>query len=114
MDILEEKRGDSLVLGLQGRVDHTTIRDVEQKLAKVVEEGNRYLVVDLAGLDYISSAGLRVLLTTAKKLKASGGKIVLCSVKQYVKEILDISGFSTIFPVCASRAEALEAVKQKG
>ena len=114
MDILEEKMGDSVVLGLQGRVDHTTIQTVEQKMLKVVSEGHRYLVVDLAGLDYISSAGLRVLLTTAKKLKASGGKIVLCSVKQYVKEILDISGFSTIFPVCASRAEALEAVKQKG
>ncbi len=114
MDILEEKKGDAVVLGLKGRVDHTTIQSVEQKLAKVVQEGNRYLVVDLAGLEYISSAGLRVLLTTAKKLKTSGGKIVLCSVKQYVKEILDISGFSSIFPVCASCAEALEAVKQKG
>jgi anti-sigma B factor antagonist len=113
MDILEEKKGDSVVLGLQGRLDHTTIRTVEQKLLAVVAEGCRYLVVDLAGLDYISSAGLRVLLSTAKKLKASGGRIVLCAVKQYVKEILDVSGFSSIFPTYASRAEAVEAVQQK-
>lgn len=112
MEILEEKKGDSVVLSLQGRLDHTTIEAAEQRLLAAVDAGHRQLVVDLAGLDYISSAGLRVLLVVAKRAKASGGAVVLCSPRPFVKEILDVSGFSSIFSTWSTREEALDAFRK--
>jgi anti-sigma B factor antagonist len=112
MEIQEEKHGGNIVvLGLKGRLDPTTVGIFEKKLVKVIEDGGKFVLLDFAGLDYVSSAGLRVLLTGAKRLKAVSGKIVLFSVKQYVKEVLDISGFSSIFSVCSSLAEAMTAIK---
>ena len=65
------------------------------------------MILDLESLDYISSAGLRVLLTGAKRLKAKRGKIVLCSAQRHVKEVFDISGFSMIIKVFNDEEEAL-------
>jgi anti-anti-sigma factor len=112
VDILEEKSGASVVLGLQGRLDHTSVEATEQRLLAALEAGHRQLIIDLASLDYISSAGLRVLLIVAKKAKALGGRIALCSPRPFVKEILDVSGFSTIFSTWGTREEALAAVTQ--
>jgi anti-anti-sigma factor len=64
--------------------------------------------VNLEKLDYISSAGLRVLLLVAKKLQANAGELRICSLNAIVKEVFDISGFDMILPVSASESEALE------
>jgi len=67
----------------------------------------RAAILDLNGLDYISSAGLRVILLLAKNLKAKKGKLSLCSVSGPVKDVFMISGFSTIIPTHDNRASAL-------
>jgi len=64
--------------------------------------------VNLEKLDYISSAGLRVLLATAKKLKAIGGELRVCSLNEIVTEVFDISGFDLILTVLPSESEALD------
>ena len=64
--------------------------------------------MNLAKLDYISSAGLRVLLASAKQLKPDGGEIRICNLNEVVKEVFDISGFVTIFKVFGSETEALD------
>lgn len=112
MDIHEEKLGDVAVVGLKGRLDAASVAATEKHLVGLATSGIKGLVLDLAGLEYISSAGLRVLLVTAKTTKAKGGKMVVCAVQRYVKEVFDISGFSSVFPLVGTRDEAVAAVSQ--
>jgi anti-anti-sigma factor len=73
-------------------------------------EGEKDFVIDLGELDYISSAGLRVILATAKRLKEKEGKILLASLQDMVKEVFEISGFSAIIPIYESVESALNHV----
>ena len=66
------------------------------------------MIVDFGDLDYISSAGLRVILKATKDLKRSEGNFILCSMKDYVKEVFEISGFDTFLPIVSSMDEALQ------
>ena len=65
----------------------------EQKLFECIENGTQRLILDFQDLDYISSAGLRVILKATKNLKSAEGKLVLCAMQDYVKEVFEISGF---------------------
>jgi stage II sporulation protein AA (anti-sigma F factor antagonist) len=75
-------------------------------LAGTFDTGALHLVLNLAGLDFISSAGLRVLLATSKKLSRQNGKLVLCELQPAVRKVLEISGLLTVFVVAATEEEA--------
>lgn len=108
MQISQEQLEDgTVVVSLEGRLDPVTVACVEERLGGLTAQGPPRLILDLAQLSYISSAGLRVLLTTAKQLAARQGKLLLCAPQRHVKEVFDISGFSTILTICESRAQAL-------
>lgn len=102
--------GEVLILALQGRLDNNTSQQVEETLMARVP-GRPALVLDFAGLEYISSAGLRVMLKIAKQSRADGGKLALCGLAPQVREVFDISGFSTILSIHTDRSAALGAVK---
>lgn len=107
MQITTEKIDNTLVVIPAGRLDSNTATGFEKTVAGYVENGERRLVLDLSQIEYISSAGLRVVLMLVKQLKASGGSLVLCGMKPSIKEVFDISGFSKILQIRGSRAEAL-------
>jgi len=112
MEIREERlEGDLVVVALAGRLDPTALAAVEERLGAAAAPPTRGLVLDLSGVDYLSSAGLRVLLVAGKQLHARRATLALCGVQQYVKQILDIAGFSTLFPLCPSRDAALAALR---
>lgn len=92
MQINKKQDGGRLVIAPSGRVDTLTAPDLE---AAVVVDGIEELVFDLSDVDYISSAGLRVLLLTQKKMAGKAMKIT--NAKPAVKEVFDITGFSDIF-----------------
>jgi len=73
-----------------------------------ISKGARKLLLDMDSVEYISSAGLRVLLAVAKKLKKEEGEIKLCCLKPYVKEVFDIAGFTQIFKVHDTTEEAIQ------
>ena len=98
MEITKEMKAGYCVVRLDGRLDAVTAPEVEGFLGQEVEEGKAALAVDLSGVDYVSSAGLRVFLVTAKKLKASGGELSLAGLTGNVKEVIEISGFPSIMP----------------
>lgn len=102
------KEGKATVIQLQGKVDATSAPSVEQALLGVIEQGEKKLVIDCASLDFISSAGLRSLLLAVKKMKASGGSIALAALQPHVKEVFDISGFSSLFVIHGSKADAIK------
>jgi anti-sigma B factor antagonist len=112
MDITAEKLGDVTLLGIKGRLDASTANKLEEKLLASIDEGERRLALDCSQLDYISSAGLRVLLLAVKRVKGVNGKIVLCALKDQIKEVFDIAGFSSLFPSFATQEEALRSCGQ--
>ena len=99
MQIVEEKQNDIYVFKLIGRLDSTTSPEFEKKISRAIADGFNQILVDFEKLEYLSSSGLRVLLKVSKLLKKSEGKLVLCSMADYIKEIFEISGFDTFLPI---------------
>ncbi len=109
MEISTRTSNDIHIVGIAGNLDSTTSPEAQKKLDAVVA-GTRKVVLDFSELDYISSAGLRVLLGAAKQLRASGGTLRMFGLNQSVREVFEISGFSAILAVYPSEAEALGAM----
>jgi len=111
MDIHEERKDGFLVLGLEGQLDAVSSKRFEEKVLAVIDGGETRFVIDLSRIDYVSSAGLRVFLATSKRLTPTGGKVVLCSVHEPVREVFDIVGFFSIFSIKNSKEEALQSLR---
>jgi anti-sigma B factor antagonist len=107
MEITTRTQGDACIIVIAGKLDSVTSPQAQQAIDAIVSGGARKVAVDFSGLDYISSAGLRVLLGTAKKLSATGGALRAFGLNETVREVFDISGFSTILAVSSSEADAL-------
>lgn len=110
MDIHELSEGKATVLALAGRLDSNTCGDLESRLLGAIDAGAGAVVVDFADLAYVSSAGLRVLLMAAKRLRAADGKLALCGLNDNIREVFAMSGFDKILTITGSRAEAVDAV----
>lgn len=103
------EKGNVEVIAVHGRIDTLTAPEFEQFMRDRLEQGQYRLVLDLVDLEYISSAGLRSLLVTAKKAKAQGGFLVCCGLQEMVNRVFEVSGFSQVIPVYASVEEAVAA-----
>jgi anti-sigma B factor antagonist len=110
MDISEERKADAVILVLSGKLDATTAKTFEDRILGVINSGTLRLLVDLAQLDYVSSSGLRVFILAAKRLQTLDGKIVLCSMKDHVRQVFDLAGFSSMLSIYASRDEAIRSL----
>ena len=110
MEVTTRKEKSAVVLSVNGRIDATNAPELEKSLSEPIESGENTLIVNMAELDYISSAGLRVILLTAKKLKAQQGDIILVGLQGAVKEVFEISGFTTIFKIFDTEESALEQI----
>lgn len=108
MEISTRTSNDTHIVAIAGSLDSTT-SPAAQKALDAVLAGARKVALDFSELDYISSAGLRVLLGAAKQLRASGGTLRIFGLNQSVREVFEISGFSAILSVYPSEAEALGA-----
>jgi len=110
MNLEQERRDDILILRPSGRLDSNSSPELERVVAEQREAGTQRVVFDLSALDYISSAGLRVVLLAGKKLRASKGKLVLVGLSDMVREVFDMSGFLTLFAVTNTLDEGLAKV----
>jgi len=110
MSLSAEKIGDVLVVLPSGQINSANAAGIEADLMAHVEKGQNKIILDLARLDYISSAGLRVVLMLAKRLKQAGGALLLCNIQPDVREVFDISGFLAILPVHDTRESALNSL----
>lgn len=108
MTIAIESTDKAHIIALQGQVNSSNAATVEANVLAIVTQGSRSVLLNMTELSYISSAGLRVVLVLAKRLKQAGGKLVIYGMQPHVREVFDISGFLAILNVTATRAEALE------
>ncbi|MEI8241756.1 MAG: STAS domain-containing protein [bacterium] len=106
MDIQHKNNGVYSTLLLAGRLDATSAAEAEQKIGEIINGGAANLLLDLTKLEFISSAGLRVLLVTAKKLLRQNGKLALCGLQDTVRIVFEVSGFLSIFQIAGDAAEA--------
>ncbi len=110
MEIKNKIYDGILVLSPEGRIDHANSENFRTGLAPFVDrcksDGER-IVLDLAGVDYISSAGLRCFMLAEKQAKAQGGTIVVAAMQPVVKEIFEISRFTLVFETFSTVREAL-------
>lgn len=110
MEITEARQDNCVLLELSGKLDASTAPTLEEKILKLIDGGTQRMVFDFAGLEYVSSAGLRVFLLAAKKLKRANGKLGLAAVQDHVKHVFDLAGFTSLFTFYPTREEAINAV----
>lgn len=108
MDVEIIESGEVNVMRIGGNLDTDSFPEAQSQLSKLIEQGARKILLDLKELVYISSAGLRVFLIAAKQLKQQGGELRVSNLNDFVQEVFEISGFSKIFNVFNSEAEALK------
>jgi anti-sigma B factor antagonist len=111
MDILEKKIGDIQIITLSGRMDAYSSNDVERQLNSLLDANQVNIILNLTGLEYISSSGLRVLLAALKKSRKASGDVRLAAMRPYVKEVFDIAGFTQLFKIFDQEKEAIDSFK---
>ena len=111
MTITESKLDAATILRVTGRLDSVTAQASQDQFVACVRAGERRLILDCGGLEYISSAGLRALLVAAKQLKPVGGRLAICGANDYVREIIELAGFDAFIGMCGSREQALDSFR---
>ena len=110
MQVTVQSENNVTVASVEGRLDAVSGPKLESQLSKLIADGQTSIILDLDELEYISSAGLRVVLTTAKKLKALEGKLVLCNLQEMVMQIFEVSGFCSILNIADDKEAAFDAM----
>jgi len=105
-----EQENGTLITKVEGRIDGANAREFEDAVKSAIGESSHAVIMDLEDLAYISSAGLRVILLTAKDLWKRDAKFALCSLPDPIREFVEIAGFDKIIQVYVSRAEALASL----
>jgi anti-anti-sigma factor len=95
------------ILCPEGRIDGASGPTLDGEIAKSIASGADRLLLDMTAVEYISSAGLRVVLHAARQIKSLGGRLVLCSLNDQTKDVFEISGFSRFLDIFHSRDEAV-------
>lgn len=110
MEVTIKQENNATVASVDGRLDAVSAPELERQLSAAIDAGQKSMILDLGGLEYISSAGLRVILTTAKRVKTAQGKLVLCNIRDTVMQIFEISGFCSILNIAENRESALKQI----
>jgi anti-anti-sigma factor len=106
-EIRQGERAGFAVLEPVGRLDTKTAPDFEKRVVELLKGGTRRFAIDLSPTEYVSSAGLRVLVMLAKKLSGGEGFLVLCGMSDSVREVFEIAGFTSHFIIAGTLDEAM-------
>lgn len=107
VQIEQEKKGHVLLLRIIGRLDALSSESAQQKVLAIIKQGENNVLLDFTEVNYLSSAGMRMLLAIFKHLHEVSGRLAVCSVDDGVMEVLKMSGFDEVFEVFPTQDEAL-------
>lgn len=113
MQCISQHIANVVLIRVEGRIDHTTAQDFGQALTPHVDictGEDRKLLLDCSGVDYMSSAGLRVLMIAAKRCRTQQGEMVLAALQPLIQEVFKISRFDLVFKTFPTVKVALEAL----
>ncbi len=116
MELVPARFADAVVLAPTGRIDHETSEAFREALLAQLATcaaGRDHVVLDLGGVDYIASAGLRALMLGARQAKGNGGRLVVAALRPLVKEVFDITKFGLVLEVFPSVRDALGALSAR-
>lgn len=111
MDLKEQVVGEVTVVEVKGRVDSSTAPALGERLETLLATPSQRLVLDMRDLEYISSAGFRVLLLAARRAEQAAGRLVLCGLSGKVRQLFDLGGFLDFFAISVSRDEAVTVAR---
>jgi anti-anti-sigma factor len=99
MEIIQKEENGIVSIEIKGRLDADSSPEAEKVVKEALKDQTTRVLFNLSSLEYLSSAGLRVLLGAAKEMRRKDGKIVLCALNEFVKEIFEVSGFQSLIPI---------------
>jgi anti-anti-sigma factor len=108
-----QNKNDIDIVKISGNLDSNSAPDLQQKVLPLLAE-NTKLILDMENCEYVSSAGLRVLLMVAKTSATNNGKTVLVGLSDDVREIMEMTGFGSIFPNFVNYKLAMESFEEEG
>jgi len=103
-----EEVEDRVILRIDGRLDAASAPLLERKIDGLIAEDRCRLLLDFSRVDYLSSAGMRTLLSSTKKAKLKHGMLIIFSLVDDVEEIIKMAGFEKVLRICKSEKEALQ------
>jgi anti-anti-sigma factor len=109
VDILADRREGGLILGVSGRLDGFGAQQLQEAIEKQIRDDDRWVIIEMTGVPYLSSAGIRIFLAGKKRLKERNGTLVLCNVQDFPRNVLDMAGFLNVIDIYPSVAEAVTA-----
>ena len=109
IDITSREQNGVLIVEIEGKMGSVTSAEVEKYLNSLLDKGITKILLNLEKLDFITSTGLRVMLSTGQKLHKIGGKMAISNPNLTVKDILEMSGFSQIFNVFETEDHGLNS-----
>ncbi len=107
LEVETTKRGDASMVGLRGEIDVYTAPRLRQAIVDLVDGGERRIVVDMEGVDFLDSTGLGVLVEGLKRAKTNDGDLSIVATHDKILKIFDITGLNTVFPIHGSVDEAI-------
>jgi anti-sigma B factor antagonist/stage II sporulation protein AA (anti-sigma F factor antagonist) len=107
-NLREDHIGEVFILRLRGRLDAVSSPQVEHKIFEAINSGQTKMLIEMGGVIYLSSAGLRMLFSTTKKLRSLSGKLVVCNMATNVSDVLKMSGFDHVLDLAKNEEEALK------
>jgi len=110
MEIKQKEENGIVLIDIEGRLDADSSPEAEKVVKEALGGQSNRVLFNLGALEYLSSAGLRVLLSAAKEMRRRDGKIVLCSLNAFVKEIFEVSGFQSLIPIVDSVESGIEVL----
>ena len=110
MEIIQKEENGIVSIAIIGRLDADSSPEAEKVVKDAIKDQTTRILFNLASLEYLSSAGLRVLLGAAKEMRRRDGKIVLCALNEFVKEIFEVSGFQSLIPITGSVESGIESL----
>lgn len=112
MQIKEEKQDGIVIVSIDEHLDTAASPQLEAHLIGLIEAGENRILVDCAALDYVNSAGLKVLLIAAKKLEAGHGHFALCTLTPGVLMVFETIGFTRIMKIATTRADGVQLLRE--
>jgi anti-anti-sigma factor len=112
MEITQKEENGIVSIVIKGRLDADSSPEAEKVVKDALGEQTDRILFDLGQMEYLSSAGLRVLLSAAKEMRRREGKIVLCSLNEFVKEIFEVSGFQSLIPITDTVESGIDVLSE--